>query len=56
MDFNKYEEIQKKGYQAAVKMLEKLDEEGKLAAVLEEGAEVRSQGRKKGRGLRRNSI
>ncbi|KLO11324.1 patatin-domain-containing protein [Schizopora paradoxa] len=56
MDFNKFEEIQKKGYDAAVDMLDKLEEEGKLSAVLEEGAEIRSQGRKKGRGLRRNSI
>jgi lysophospholipid hydrolase len=37
-------------------MLEKWDEEGKLAGVLEVGPEIRLQGKKKGRSLRRNSV
>ena len=56
MEFKKFEEIQKKGYVAALEMIEKLDEEGKLSAVLDDGDEAKSQGKKKGRGLRRNSI
>ena len=56
LQFDKFAEIQEKGYKAALEMLEKWDEEGKLAGVLDIGAEVRLQGKKKGRSLRRNSV
>lgn len=56
MDWKKFEEIQQKGYDAAIAILEKLDEEGKLSAILDDGAEAKSRRRKKGRSLRRNSI
>ncbi|EJD03753.1 patatin-domain-containing protein [Fomitiporia mediterranea MF3/22] len=56
MQFNKYEEIERKGYQAAVKILQEWEEDGRLAAVLEDLAEVRSQGKRKGLSARRNSI
>ena len=56
LQFNKYEEIQSKGYRAALDMLEKWDEEGKLSTILDGFSEVRIQARKKGRSVRRNSI
>ncbi|KAI5124113.1 hypothetical protein M0805_000927 [Coniferiporia weirii] len=56
MQFNKYEEIQKKGYDAAMGMLKKWEEEGKLAAILDGLVDVRSQERRKGRSARRNSV
>ncbi|KAH8119991.1 patatin-domain-containing protein [Phellopilus nigrolimitatus] len=56
LQFNKYEEIQNRGYRAALDMLEKWEEEGKLATILDDLTEVRSQGKKKGRSARRNSV
>ena len=57
MQFDKFTEIQEKGYKAAMDMLQKWDEEGKLMELLEFDPEARVlQGKKKGRGLRRNSV
>lgn len=56
MQFGKYDEIRDKGYQAASDRLRKWEDEGKLSAVLESLAEVRNQGKKKGKSARRNSI
>jgi len=58
MQFNKFEEIQSKGYEAAMRKLEEWEIEGKLPSVYEENGEVRAVklGRKRGRSLRRNSV
>ncbi|KAF7347414.1 Lysophospholipase NTE1 [Mycena venus] len=55
LQFSKFEEIQSKGYDAAVAILEKLDEEGRLPSALIDGKQE-SKGGKKGRSARRNSI
>lgn len=56
MQFEQYNVIRQKGYDAAVKMLGKLEEEGKLAAILDGLAETRNSDKKKGTSARRNSI
>jgi len=56
MQFGKFEEIQKKGYHAAMDILEKWDEEGKLPPAYIAGKDVSLTGRRKGRSARRNSI
>lgn len=60
MQFGKFEEIQEKGYQAALTLLDEWDEEGRLPCVYESGAgeskEAKQLSRKRGRTLRRNSI
>ncbi|KAJ7110317.1 hypothetical protein C8R43DRAFT_1042208 [Mycena crocata] len=54
LQFGKFEELQQKGYDAAMAILEKLDEEGQLPSAFIDG---KQQGRgKKGRSVRRNSI
>jgi len=56
LQFGKFEEIQEKGYQEALKFLEKWDEEGKLpTGLIEEKGSVRKT-KKKGQSARRNSI
>ncbi|KDQ63191.1 hypothetical protein JAAARDRAFT_29203 [Jaapia argillacea MUCL 33604] len=55
LQFGKFEEIQDKGYQAAIEMLEKWDEEGRLPSVHLEGKNPGRRG-KKGHSARRNSI
>jgi len=55
MQFGKFEEILKKGYHAAVDMLEKFEEEGRLPPATINGKDD-SIGKKKGRSARRNSI
>ncbi|KAF7302953.1 Lysophospholipase NTE1 [Mycena kentingensis (nom. inval.)] len=55
LQFGRFEEIQKKGYDAALQILEKLDEEGLLPSALIDGTQAKSTG-KKGRSARRNSI
>ncbi|KAJ7103059.1 hypothetical protein B0H15DRAFT_810792 [Mycena belliarum] len=55
LQFGKFEELQTKGYNAAVNILEKLDEEGKLPSAFIDGKPERGRG-KKGRSVRRNSI
>jgi lysophospholipid hydrolase len=56
MQFNKFEDIQKKGYHAAMEILEKWDLEGKLPSAQVEGKDVPLRGKKKGQSARRNSI
>ena len=56
MQFSKFDEIQKKGYHAAIELLEKWDEEGTLPSAYIEGKKASSGGKKKGQSLRRNSI
>lgn len=59
MQFGKFEEIQEKGYQAALALLDEWDEQGRLPSVYEgtgESKDVKLLGRKRGRTLRRNSI
>jgi lysophospholipid hydrolase len=53
LQFGKFEEIVEKGYKSGIKTLRKWKEEGKLPIVVPEGVE---RGKRKGRGLRRNSI
>ncbi|KAJ7361203.1 hypothetical protein DFH08DRAFT_843456 [Mycena albidolilacea] len=55
LQFGKFEEIQRKGYDAAVAILEKLDEEGRLPSAFIDGKQE-EKGRKNGRSARRNSI
>jgi hypothetical protein len=47
MQFGKFEEIQKKGYHAAMDILEKWDEEGKLPSAYIAGKDVSPRGRKR---------
>lgn len=56
MQFGKFDEIQKKGYHAAMDLLEKWDEEGKLPSTYIAGTEVLPKGKRKGQSARRNSI
>ncbi|KAF9015738.1 hypothetical protein BDQ17DRAFT_1341564 [Cyathus striatus] len=55
LQFNKFEEIQKKAYHAAVEILGKFEKEGRLPSALED-AKVNAAGRKEGKSARRNSI
>ncbi|KAJ7492149.1 hypothetical protein FB451DRAFT_1336165 [Mycena latifolia] len=55
LQFSKFEELQTKGYEAAMSILEKLDEEGKLPSAFIDGKQEK-RGGKKGRSVRRNSI
>jgi lysophospholipid hydrolase len=56
MQFGKFEEIQKKGYNAAISFLEQWDEEGLLPSAYIDGKDNAMVGKKKGRSARRNSI
>ncbi|KAJ7508598.1 hypothetical protein B0H11DRAFT_2304937, partial [Mycena galericulata] len=57
LQFSKFEELQRKGYEAAMAILEKLDEEGKLPSAFIDGKEEGPGGKKRrGRSVRRNSI
>ncbi|KAI0049281.1 patatin-domain-containing protein [Auriscalpium vulgare] len=56
LQWSKYEEIQQKGYEEALKMLEKWEEEGKLPSGYIEGKDAVQKGKKKGQSARRNSI
>ena len=58
MQFGKFEEIQQKGYEAAMKALEQWETEGKLPSVYENVKELRDvkAARRRGRSLRRNSV
>jgi lysophospholipid hydrolase len=53
LQFGKFEDIVEKGYKSGLKTLRKWKEEGKVPIVAHEGVE---RGKRKGRGLRRNSI
>ncbi|KAJ6520332.1 hypothetical protein C8R45DRAFT_954806 [Mycena sanguinolenta] len=56
LQFGKFEEIQRKGYEAAVTWLETLDEDNRLPSAFIDGTQERKGGKKKGRSARRNSI
>ncbi|KAJ7146253.1 hypothetical protein C8R44DRAFT_600464 [Mycena epipterygia] len=56
LQFSKFEELQSKGYDAAMAILEKLDEEGKLPSAFIDGTQEGRGGKRKGRSVRRNSI
>ncbi|SJL06088.1 related to Lysophospholipase NTE1 [Armillaria ostoyae] len=56
LQFGKFEEIQKLGYHAAMKTLEKLDEEGRLPSALIDGKDSVINAKRKGQSARRNSI
>jgi lysophospholipid hydrolase len=58
MQFGKFEEIQEKGYQAALTLLDEWDEENRLPSVYEGTGETKEMrlGKKRGKTLRRNSI
>ncbi|KAF9055952.1 hypothetical protein BJ165DRAFT_1429740 [Panaeolus papilionaceus] len=56
LQFGKFEELTKKGYHAAMDILEKFEEEGRLPQSLIGGKDAQSSGKKKGRSARRNSI
>ncbi|KAJ6623144.1 hypothetical protein B0H10DRAFT_1873583 [Mycena sp. CBHHK59/15] len=56
LQFSKFEDIQRKGYHAALNILEKLDEEGQLPSAFIDGKHEGRRGKKKGRSVRRNSI
>nr|GAT47437.1 predicted protein [Mycena chlorophos] len=55
LQFSRFAEIQTKGYEAALAILEKLDDEGRLPSPVIDGKEKRP-GARKGRGVRRNSV
>jgi lysophospholipid hydrolase len=55
LQWGKFDEIQEKGYHAAMKILEKWEEEGKLPLGFIEGKDANAK-RKKGQSARRNSI
>ncbi|KZT73215.1 patatin-domain-containing protein [Daedalea quercina L-15889] len=55
LQFGKFEEIQDKGYKAAMDFLEKWDEEGRLPSAYISEAKA-SMGGKRGKSARRNSI
>jgi len=56
MQFGKFEEIQEKGYKAALELLDGWEEGGQLPSIYEDGHEVKDPSKKRGRTLRRNSI
>ena len=56
LQFNKFEEIQKKGYEAAMEILAKWQEEGKLPSAFIGEKNTGPVGKTKGKSARRNSI
>uniref|UniRef100_A0A8H8CR46 Lysophospholipase NTE1 n=1 Tax=Psilocybe cubensis TaxID=181762 RepID=A0A8H8CR46_PSICU len=56
MQFGKFEELLKKGYHAAIDILDKMEEEGRLPAAVIDCKDGHIPGKKKGRSARRNSI
>ena len=55
LQWAKFEEIQERGYQAATKILEEWEEQGKLPSGLIEGNDANTK-KKKGQSARRNTI
>ncbi|GBE77538.1 Lysophospholipase NTE1 [Sparassis crispa] len=55
LQFGRFEEMQKKGYDAAMDMLEKWDEEGRLPSAFITGPAI-ATGKRRGKSARRNSI
>lgn len=56
LQFGKFDEIQERGYKAALELLEKFDKESLLPPALSGGDEISYKTKKRGRSLRRNSI
>ncbi len=56
LQFGKFEEIQKKGYQTAMEMLAKLKVEDRLPSLFIDGKDTPGSSKKKGQSARRNSI
>ncbi|KAK2461472.1 hypothetical protein APHAL10511_005935 [Amanita phalloides] len=56
LQFGKFEEIRKKGYQAARETLTKLEAEGRLPSMIIDGKDALASSKKKGQSARRNSI
>ncbi|KAK7686678.1 hypothetical protein QCA50_010278 [Cerrena zonata] len=56
LQFSKFEEIQKKGYSAALQFLEKFDEEARLPSAFIGDRKAPLPGKSRGRSARRNSI
>lgn len=56
LQFGKFEEIQRKGYHAAMDFLEKFEAEGLLPSPYVGEANRPAAGRTRGRSARRNSI
>lgn len=56
LQFNKFEELLKKGYLAAMDILERFEEEGRLPSNFIDGKDGQTAGKRKGRSARRNSI
>jgi len=56
MQFGKFEELQEKGYQVALTLLEEWEADGQLPSVYDDTHEVKDPSKKRGRTLRRNSI
>ena len=56
LQFSKFEELQKIGYEAGLKALAKWDEEGRLPSPFIDGKQQFSSSKKQGRAARRNSI
>ncbi|KAF9451397.1 patatin-domain-containing protein [Macrolepiota fuliginosa MF-IS2] len=56
LQFGKFEEISKKGYHAALDILEKFEGEGKLPPGTLPGTDARTPEKRKGKSARRNSV
>jgi len=56
MQFSQFEEIQRKGYNAAMDMLKKWEAEGRLPSNFIDGRDKTTTDRNKGQSARRNSI
>jgi lysophospholipid hydrolase len=55
LQWAKFEEIQERGYEAATKILEEWEEQGRLPSGLIEGKDANTK-KKKGQSARRNTI
>jgi len=56
LQFSKFEELQEKGYNEALKFLDKWEDEGKLPSPYIDGREPMAKSWRKGQAVRRNSI
>lgn len=57
LQFSKYDEIEKKGYRAAVEILDRWEDEGKLPSLTIDGPNTeKNKAARKGRSARRNSV
>ncbi|TFK77544.1 patatin-domain-containing protein [Pluteus cervinus] len=56
LQFGRFDEIRRTGYQASVKILAKFEAEGRLPSTVLDGRDASAQGKKKGQSARRNSV